>query len=169
MSAYCRLARASLSHWLQHGKRIGPQPPIGQLAGCFVSLHDGANRLRGCIGTIEPVYDDLAREIAENAVAAGTRDPRFPPVSLEELAQLHIEVSVLLPPQRVADESELDPVKYGVIVQRGSRRGLLLPDIEGVDSVARQLEITRKKASIGADEPVTLWRFEVKKYAEHES
>ena len=167
MSEFCRLARESLAYWLKHGRKLKARQPVGVRAGCFISLHDSESKLRGCIGTIEPVHNDLVLEIIDNAVSAGTRDPRFPPVSIEELSELQVEVSVLQEPQPVVDESDLDPLKYGVIVRRDARRGILLPDIEGVDTVARQLAITRKKAAIDPDEPVSLWRFEVKKYHEN--
>ena len=129
-------------------------------AGAFVSIHK-QGRLRGCIGTIAPTQSTLAEEIIRNAVSASTRDPRFAPIRPEELSRLEISVDVLGAPEDIASEAELDVKRYGVIVTRGSRRGLLLPDLDGVDSPAQQVAIARQKAGIGPDEPVALQRFEV--------
>jgi hypothetical protein len=106
----------------------------------------------------------VAEEIMANAVRSAARDPRFPPVSPDELGDLEYSVDVLTSPEPVAGESELDPKKYGVIVESGGRRGLLLPDLEGVDTVQYQIEICRAKAGIPANLPVKLYRFEVKRY-----
>jgi len=131
--------------------------------GAFVSLKkDG--QLRGCIGTIQPVRQDLAEEILYNAVSAGTRDPRFSPVTPEELAQLVYDVDVLTEPEPIDSPDQLDVKRYGVIVQCGDRRGLLLPDLPGVDSVEEQISIARRKGSIGEQEPYQLWRFEVERH-----
>jgi AmmeMemoRadiSam system protein A len=132
-------------------------------AGVFVSLHKN-NELRGCIGTIEPDEANIAQEIIRNAVHSATRDPRFNPVTADELPQLEYSVDILTEPEPVSSEKDLDPKKYGAIVEAGWRRGLLLPDLEGVDTVKRQLEICRMKAGIGPEEPVKLYRFEVKRY-----
>ncbi|MCK9525527.1 MAG: AMMECR1 domain-containing protein, partial [Limnochordia bacterium] len=106
----------------------------------------------------------VAEEIIANAINAAMEDPRFSPVSVQELADLDYSVDVLTEPEPVDDESELDPVRYGVIVEAGVRRGLLLPDLEGVDTVEKQIEICRMKAGIGLHEPVALYRFEVNRY-----
>lgn len=131
-------------------------------AGAFVSLKKNG-QLRGCIGTIQPVYENLAEEIAANAISAGTRDPRFMPVSQNEMDSLSCSVDVLgeAEPCRRQD---LDPKRYGVIVSLGQRRGLLLPDLEGVDTVEQQLAIALQKAGIKANEPYAIERFEVKRY-----
>jgi len=134
-----------------------------QRAGTFVSLHK-RGALRGCIGTFEPTCPNVAEEIIQNAISAATRDPRFPPVQDSELDDLEISVDVLSPPEPVESMAELDPERYGVIVESGWRRGLLLPDLEGVDTAEYQVEIARRKAGIGAHEPVQLYRFEVKRY-----
>ncbi|MGC8781827.1 MAG: AmmeMemoRadiSam system protein A, partial [Anaerolineae bacterium] len=120
--------------------------------------------LRGCIGTIGPTQPTLAHEVIQNAISSATRDWRFEPVGPDELDDLEYEVSVLHPPEPISGPHELDPKQYGVIVQRGGRRGLLLPDIEGVDDVETQLRIARQKAGIGPHEPVKLYRFRVEKY-----
>jgi AmmeMemoRadiSam system protein A len=132
-------------------------------AGVFVSIHKKGD-LRGCIGTFEPQEKNVAAEIITNAISSATRDPRFPPVSPEELKDLDYSVDVLTTPELVKDESQLDPKKYGVIVECGWRKGLLLPDLEGVDSVDYQIDICRQKGGIGPNDPVKLYRFEVKRY-----
>ena len=129
-------------------------------AGVFVSIHkDG--KLRGCIGTFLPTRDSIAQEIISNAVSAATRDPRFDPIRPEELKWLEINVDVLSTPEKISGPEELDVKKYGVIVSCGSRRGLLLPDLDGVDTVEEQVGIARRKGGIREGEPVTLERFEV--------
>ena len=132
-------------------------------AGAFVSLKKHGE-LRGCIGTIEPVRRNLAEEIINNAVSAGVDDPRFWAVQLEELPELTISVDVLAPPEPIDDEDDLDPKRYGVIVSARGRVGLLLPNLEGIDTVAEQVGIARQKAGLRPDEPVQLARFEVTRY-----
>ncbi|CAM2005984.1 AmmeMemoRadiSam system protein A [Acanthopleuribacter pedis] len=166
MTDYCQLARQALHTYLSDGDTYEPDQNAGARAGCFVSLHTREGDLRGCIGTIQPRYFDLHDEIVENAIAAGTRDPRFPPVSLNELASLTLDVSVLKEPEPVNGLSELDPQRYGVIIRNGRRRGVLLPGLDGVDSVDQQLSITRRKAGIGEAEPIEISRFEVEKFFE---
>ena len=129
-------------------------------AGAFVSIHK-QGRLRGCIGTISPTRNSLAEEIISNAVSAAARDPRFDPIRPDELKLLEINVDVLGEPEDISSETELDVKRYGVIVSRDHRRGLLLPDLEGVDTVAQQIAIARQKAGIGPREPVKLQRFQV--------
>ncbi len=133
-------------------------------AGAFVSLKKGGE-LRGCIGTVEPVRKNLAEEIIMNAVSAGMKDPRFEPVRAEEIDDLEISVDVLMPPERIEDPGGLDPRKYGVLLRSGQRSGLLLPDLEGIDTAAEQIAIARRKAGIGPHEPVELYRFEVRRYS----
>lgn len=132
-------------------------------AGLFVCLKRRGD-LRGCIGTIEPSRDSLAAEVIENAVGAATRDPRFPPVRPEELPELVISIHVLGPHERVSGPEELDPSRYGLIVRAGARRGVLLPDVEGITTAAQQIETARAKAGIGPREPVELFRFDATKY-----
>ena len=163
--AYVRLARLSLESWVKGGRRAAvpeglPADLTRRRAGVFVSLHkDGA--LRGCIGTIRPVQGSVADEILRNAVSAGTRDPRFSPVREEELPDLVYSVDVLGEPSPIASAEELDPKRYGVIVRSGGRCGLLLPDLPGVDTPHRQIEIALEKAGIRRDEPFHMERFEV--------
>ncbi len=138
-------------------------PELRQRAGVFVSLKiDGM--LRGCIGTFQPQEPTIAHEIVRNAISAATCDPRFTCVTIDELSVIEYSVDVLTPPEPVKSKSELDPRRYGVIVQAGGRRGLLLPDLEGVDTVDYQVSIAMQKAGIPPGTAVTLQRFEVKRY-----
>ena len=162
---YVRLARASVESWVRQRKRLPvpadlPAELLSKRAGAFVSIHKNG-QLRGCIGTISAVYGSLAEEIVSNAVSACSRDPRFSPVTAEELKYLEINVDVLGEAEAVSSPAELDVKRYGVIVSCGQRRGLLLPDLEGVDTVEEQISIARRKGGIGEHEPYTLQRFEV--------
>ena len=162
---YVKLARMSLETFVKTGKRADvPKnlpPELSDVrAGAFVSLKkDGM--LRGCIGTILPVTESLGAEIIRNAVSACSEDPRFSPVTEDELPALVYSVDVLTEPEPIASDEMLDPKKYGVIVESGGRRGLLLPDLAGVDTVAEQLSIACRKGGIDPEGPVKLWRFEV--------
>lgn len=141
-----------------------PQVEIpGDPAGTFVSLKK-AGQLRGCIGTIQPVRPTLVQEILDNAVSAATKDPRFPPLTLQELDEIAISVDVLGTPEPVSGLDELDPSRYGVIVKCGWRKGVLLPDLPGITTAEEQVRIARLKAGIGTEEIVELFRFEVKRY-----
>ena len=163
--AFVRLARYSLETYVKTGKFAAmpdalPSELADTQAGAFVSLKKDGN-LRGCIGTFLPTQKNLAAEIMQNAVSAAVRDPRFSPVRVDELADLVYSVDVLTAPERIDSESELDPARYGVIVKNGSRQGLLLPALDGVDTVQQQISIAKQKAGIGQAEPVELRRFEV--------
>ena len=133
-------------------------------AGVFVSIKK-FGELRGCIGTFEPTRTNVAEEVIANAISSATRDPRFPPVNTAELPYLSYSVDVLTKPEPVKDLSQLDPKRYGVIVESGWRRGLLLPDLEGVNTVEEQISICRQKAGILPHEPIKLYRFEVRRYS----
>ncbi len=146
------------------------RPAVGELtkkAACFVTLHMKSGDLRGCIGTLEPVRERLYDEIVANALSAAFHDPRFPPLSRKELGDLTISVDVLSPPEPVTDARELDPKVWGVIVSKGGRRGVLLPDLEGVDSVDQQLRIAASKAGIGDLSGVKIQKFRVVRHHEH--
>ncbi|GAB4315608.1 MAG: AmmeMemoRadiSam system protein A [Bacteroidales bacterium] len=135
--------------------------------GCFVSLHNSDGSLRGCIGTIEPVQDNLVNEIRSNAMSAAFSDSRFPPLSVEELPEITISVDVLTEPQEVSGFDELDPAIYGVIVSDGThRRGVLLPSLEGVDTVEKQIDIARRKAGLAWTDPgkLKIYRFTSTRY-----
>ncbi len=163
--AWARLAWQSVESWVCR-RRVTEVPDglppelLNRRAGAFVSIHR-QGRLRGCIGTISPTRASLAEEIIHNAVSAAARDPRFDPIRPDELPWLEISVDVLGEPEPIASEAELNVKRYGVIVSRGHRRGLLLPDLEGVDTPRQQVEIARQKAGIGPGEKVELQRFEV--------
>ena len=163
--AYVALARESLAHYLDTERELPvpedlPDEMVNRRAGVFVSLKkDG--ELRGCIGTIQGVQRNIACEIIRNAVSSGIYDPRFPQVSREELARIICTVDVLGEPEPVASEEELDAKRYGVIVSCGRRRGLLLPNLEGVDTVEQQISIALRKAGIDEDEDYQVERFEV--------
>jgi len=166
---YVRLARDSLKYYLLHGKYMKiPYYVTGEMEeerrGVFVSLKKHGN-LRGCIGTIKPVTGCIAEEIVRNAVEAGTRDPRFFPVRIEELDELDISVDVLTEPEP-AKLHELDPKKYGVIVRSGFRTGLLLPDLEGINTADEQLSIALQKAGISPTSSYTIEKFQVVRYQE---
>ncbi len=165
--AHLALARASLEHFVKHHEYL-PVPkelPVELQVrhGAFVSIKkDGA--LRGCIGTFLPTRDNLAQEIIYNAVSAGLNDPRFSQVTEAELGELVYDVDVLTEPEPIDSPAKLDVRRYGVIVQSGNRRGLLLPDLEGVDTVEQQVSIARRKGNIGEKEKVQLYRFEVERH-----
>ncbi len=137
---------------------------LARPAGAFVSLHAPDGSLRGCIGTVFPQRPDLAREIAANADSAAFHDPRFPPLEEHELDGLDISVDVMGIPEPVRSKDELDAKRYGVIVRKGFRSGLLLPDLEGVDSVAEQLSIALRKGGISPDEDYSIERFEARRF-----
>ena len=167
-SAYVRLARETIENYIKQGKIMTPpldlpEEMINQKAGVFVSLKKNGN-LRGCIGTFMPTQGSIAQEIIKNAICAAVDDPRFSPVTASELGDLTISVDVLSPPEEIFDVSELNPEKYGVIVSSGYKKGLLLPDLEGVDTVEEQVDIAKRKAGIYPGEKVKLYRFEVKRY-----
>lgn len=132
-------------------------------SGVFVCLKRGGE-LRGCIGTTEPTKPTLLEEVISNAIAAATRDPRFPPVQAFELAELLISVDVLSSPEPVTDFTLLDHRRYGVMARAGGKHGVLLPDIEGIQSVEEQLTLVRQKAGLAEEEVAEFFRFEVTRY-----
>ncbi len=169
---FVQLAQAAVEMYVREHKRLpAPQelpPEMQEQAGAFVSLHQ-RGELRGCIGTISPQGPNLAEEIIDNAISAATRDPRFPPLQASELADLEISVDVLTPPEPIDSIADQDPKQHGLIVQskRSSwKRGLLLPDLETIDTAEKQLYYTRvlKAGIVDPDEPVELYRFQVKRY-----
>ena len=169
MDPYVELARRAIEEYVLRGRIIEPPPGLppellSHRAGTFVSLKK-RGELRGCIGTFLPSEPTLAQEIIKNAIHSATQDPRFPPVRPEELPQLSVSVDVLSPPEP-AEVHELDPKRYGVIVEAGWRRGLLLPDLPGVDTVEEQLRIAKLKAGIAPDEPCQIYRFIVERHTE---
>ncbi|MBN1219339.1 MAG: AmmeMemoRadiSam system protein A [Anaerolineae bacterium] len=168
MQSFVKLAYQAIELFLRTGQTLSlPDPLPKEMAepgAVFVSLHTADGQLRGCRGTITPTEPNLAEAIIHTAIASATDDPRFPPMVLSELGGLEIKVDVLSEMEPVSDPSELDEKVYGVLIQAGYRRALLLPDIAAVDSVPRQLELVRRKAGIGPDEPADLFRFTVTRH-----
>jgi AmmeMemoRadiSam system protein A len=171
---FIKIARGTIEHYVRTSKKIGREEAMAlvdkdtlkemmhQKAGAFVSIHKEGN-LRGCIGTIEAVCDDLLDEIIHNAISSCSSDPRFNPIEECELTKLEIKVDRLYPPEKIQSMDDLDVEKYGVIVEEGHKRGLLLPNLEGVDTTLQQVEIAKKKAGITKDS-FTLYRFEVERH-----
>ncbi|MCR4807268.1 MAG: AmmeMemoRadiSam system protein A [Lachnospiraceae bacterium] len=163
---YVKLARETIESYIRDRKKPSlpaglPDDMTGRKAGVFVSIHK-EGRLRGCIGTISAVYDSIGEEIIENAISASTRDPRFDPIRPDELAMLEINVDVLSDAEDIKSKDELDVKKYGVIVTKGYKRGLLLPNLDGVDTVDEQVSIALRKAGMSENEKgYSLQRFEV--------
>ena len=165
------LARQAVETFVKEG-RVLPVPDnasdlLSQRAGCFVSIKTRAGELRGCIGTIDPAQDSLAEELIINAISSATTDPRFTPVRADELSDLKYSVDVLSSPEPVQQE-DLDPSIYGVIVEdkAGVRRGLLLPNLQGIETAAEQVEIASRKAGIQPGDEIRLWRFRSERYGE---
>ncbi len=162
---YVQLARYSLESYIKTSKEASmpeelPEDMLYNRAGVFVSLKkDG--RLRGCIGTIAATTDNIAREIMQNAISAAVNDPRFPAITEDELPQIVYSVDVLGEAEAIDSPSALDVTRFGVIVQKGNKRGLLLPNLEGVNTIKEQIAISKQKAGIGEHEKVQLYRFEV--------
>ena len=168
---YVRWAIEVIENYILNGIKIEPRPDLPKelferRAGAFVTLHKLDGSLRGCIGTYLPTQPNLALEIRENAIAAATRDPRFEPVRPEELDEIEVSVDILSEPVPVRSIDELDPKKYGIIVVSDKRRGLLLPDIEGVDTVEEQIRIASLKAGImyPYEKPEAIFKFTVERY-----
>jgi len=167
---YVKLAKSSIEKHLQQEEVTLSEEFLSEELKCqaaaFVSIKKNG-QLRGCIGTIQPTEDSLAEEIKTNAISAAFRDPRFPPIKEEELPELDISVDVLEQPEAIDSMDDLDPHQYGVIVEKGYHRGLLLPNLEGVDTVEEQVEIALRKAGlrpVNGLEGVQLYRFKVTRY-----
>lgn len=167
--AYAALARRAVEEYVLYGRKLRlPRETENQMtrarAGAFVSIHEhGA--LRGCIGTVSPVKSCIGEEIISNAISAASADPRFRPIRPEELKWLEISVDILSEPEEIESADKLDVKRYGVIVCSGSKRGVLLPDLEGVDTVEQQIDIARRKAGIAPGKKLTLYRFAVSRHS----
>ncbi len=168
-----KLARKTIESYVREHRTIkAPEElttEMKQKAGAFVTIRRHGE-LRGCIGTTQPIYDSVAEEVIRNAISAATRDPRFRPIRSDELEDLEVKVDVLSEPEPVSSLDELDPKRYGLIVESEIdpwKRGLLLPDLKGIDTVEDQVYHTRyfKAGITDPDEPVRMFRFEVKRYA----
>ena len=164
---FVHLAKQAIEIYIQEKRILSPPDPLpDEMKGAtavFVSLKKEGN-LRGCIGTITPTQKNLAQEIITNAIAAATQDPRFPPVLQEEFPFLKISVDVLTPPEIVSNVGELNPKKEGVIVAKGGRRGVLLPDLPGIQDAKRQIQIAQEKAGIHDLHGATIYKFRVARY-----
>ena len=167
MHPLVKLAKDSIEKYTLDGETVEIPCPLPddmeEKAGTFVSIKI-KGELRGCIGTFQPTTDNVAAEVIQNAISAATRDPRFPPVAASELDDLEYSVDVLSAPEKVQSKKELDSKKYGVIVVSGTRKGLLLPDLDGVDTVDDQISIASTKAGIYMDDDIELYRFEVRRH-----
>jgi uncharacterized protein len=167
MDPFVELAKKAVEEYIRHRRRIDAPAEISEnmrrRAGVFICLKIGGN-LRGCIGTFQPCRANIAEEIICNAISAATADPRFSLVRPGELEDIAYTVDILSEPEKISDMSELNPREYGIIVSKGPRRGLLLPDLEGVDTVEDQLRITKMKAGINPDDTdVEIHRFFVER------
>lgn len=168
---YTKLARKNLNYYFNEGKLlevndISNSELLNDKKGVFVSLKINGE-LRGCIGTIEPATDSIAEEIIRNSISAALNDPRFSPVRKEELKEIDISVDLLYPPEECNFE-DLDPKIYGVIVSSVGKRGLLLPNLEGIDTIEKQVSIAMEKAGILPNEKYSLERFKVERFKEVE-
>ena len=168
MHPYCALAKAAVEQFIESRTIAEPPLPLPQdlqrPAACFVSIHKQSGELRGCIGTVQPMEPDLAHEVIRNAIAAASRDPRFAPLSSSELVGLDYSVDILAAPEPVGSIADLDPKQFGVLVVSGIKRGLLLPDLAGVDSAGMQLAIAMEKGRIAATEAYQVFRFRVERF-----
>lgn len=170
--AYASLARRTIEEYVCTGRRIDvpeglPEEMYAKRAGVFVSIKKEGS-LRGCIGTIRATCPSIAEEIVSNAISASTKDPRFPPIGADELNDLTISVDVLGDMEAIDSMDQLDVKRYGVVVTKGYRRGLLLPNLEGVDTVEDQIAIAKQKAGIKFFEDIRMERFEVVRHFEVE-
>ncbi|CCQ91107.1 AMMECR1 domain protein [Nitrospina gracilis 3/211] len=161
------LARKAVSHYLRHQEPLPCPPtlpdPLSRRAGAFVSIKNNGT-LRGCIGTLEPQQETLAAEIIENAVKAATRDPRFDPVTQEEIGHLTFSIDVLSPLERVTNLSMLDPKQYGLVIRNDKKQGVLLPDLDGVPTVEEQVRLCRIKGGFTDDDLEEYFRFRVQRF-----
>ncbi|AGB40238.1 hypothetical protein Halha_0226 [Halobacteroides halobius DSM 5150] len=166
-SKLVKLARQAVEEYAYKQEAIEPpselDPKLADRAGVFVSIKKDQN-LRGCIGTTRPAEANLAKEIIRNAISAGFKDPRFDAIDPKELKQLTYTVDVLEEPEVVDNIKELDPDQYGVIVKKGNATGLLLPNLDGIDTAQKQVEVAKRKAGIQTTDDVELMRFEVTRY-----
>lgn len=168
---YLDLAQKTVEEYVKTEKIISPSDNLPRemmtkRAGVFTSIHTKSGELRGCIGTFLPCQNCIAQEIIHNAICAATQDPRFPPITANELPNLTYSVDILSEPRPVPDISCLNPKAYGLIVSAADgRRGLLLPDLEGVETAEQQIEICKQKAGISEDEPVSFQTFTVERHA----
>lgn len=165
VNPFVDLAYKAIKHYLET-RQVLALPldlpvELSKPAPVFVSLHLADGRLRGCRGTLVPAEPTLAEAIIRTAIASATQDPRFPPLSLEEVEGLQVKVDILSSMELVTDIQALNEKVYGVLIRAGKRQALLLPDIELVQSVGQQLALVRRKAGLELEEPAQLYRFTV--------
>lgn len=171
MNPYVSLAKETVENYIRNGKVITPVKDLPEeffqrKAGVFVTIMEG-KELRGCIGTYLPTQDNIAQEIIQNAVAAATEDYRFSPIDETDLNSLSYSVYILGEPVAVKDKSELNPRKFGIIIKSAGKSGLLLPDLEGIDTVEQQISIACQKGDINPEEErITIYKFTAEKYEE---
>ncbi|MCL4382399.1 MAG: AmmeMemoRadiSam system protein A [Patescibacteria group bacterium] len=171
IDSYLLLAQKTVEEYVKTGQVISlprdlPKEMLTKKAGVFISIHQKDGSLRGCIGTFLPTQDNLAHEIVRNAIESATADPRFSAILAQELPDLVYSVDILSEPEP-AEKKDLNPKKYGLIVTTADgRRGLLLPDLEGVETIEQQISVCRQKAGIAETEPVSFLRFRVERHAE---
>lgn len=178
MNQYTKLARQAVENYIKDKRIINikeakiPTSFLKKKSGVFVSIYNKEKKqkpiLRGCIGTFLPTQDNIALEIIKNAIAAATQDYRFPSIQKNELPQLVYSVDILSAPELVSNFNELNPKKYGIIIKSSDgRTGLLLPDLDGVDTIEKQIGIAAAKAGINPiEEKVEIYRFTVERYKE---
>jgi len=184
MNPYILLAKQAVENYVKERKVISPAENLGRQAGVFVTI-ENQGQLRGCMGTYSPTKENIGKEIVANAIAAATEDYRFDPIEEKELSSLSYIVYILNEPELVKDVSELDPKKYGIIIKSQGfssldvifnpaprlyqKSGLLLPDLEGVDTVEKQISIACQKGGIDSmKEQIVIYKFTVEKYEEKE-
>jgi hypothetical protein len=165
------LARRAVEEYIVSGKEVEVDEDelpeiLQQKAGVFVTLKKNG-KLRGCMGTFRPVQKNAAYEIISNAMTAAENDPRFPEVDKSELDEITISVDILSEPEKIDNKDELDPKKYGILVQGGHQSGLLLPDLEGIDNVEKQINVARKKAGLNPNDSIEIYRFSVSRFKEN--
>lgn len=168
MHPFIALAYQAIKTFLETGQVISAPDPLPENmvepGAVFVSLYSADSKLRGCRGTILPTEPNLAEAIIKTAISSAIDDPRFPPMILAEVPGLIIKIDKLSPLEPVSDINSLDEKVYGVLIQSGQRRAVLLPNIAAVESVSHQLELVRRKANLSPDEPAELYRFTVTRY-----
>ncbi|MCD4736104.1 MAG: AmmeMemoRadiSam system protein A [Bacteroidales bacterium] len=172
---FTKIALETILAYLQNSKfkkvevpEVITEPLLNEKRGCFVSIHMEDDSLRGCIGTIEPVFENLYNEIRKNAISAAFRDSRFTPLSRNEIDKIVLSVDVLSPPEKILSFEDLDPEIYGVIVSdMFFRRAVLLPAIKSIRTVDEQIRIVKKKASVDkiSDNELEYFRFTSTRYS----
>lgn len=169
MHPFIELAHKAIKIYLETGQVVPPPTPLPENmanpGATFVSLHAADGQLRGCRGTITPTKPTLAEAIIHTAISSAVDDSRFPPITLSEIQGLQIKVDVLSSMEPVTDTNLLDEKIYGVLIESGNRRALLLPNISAVKSVPHQLELVRRKAGLTPTEPAELYQFTVTRYS----